>query len=182
MSLGESWSMRNTSAPYICACRIFSGGAGARDEDLRLEPGSRGIGGCRGADVARRLHGDHALAELDGPGDAHRQHAVLERSSRIARLVLQQERADADRGAESRRCEQRRVPFAQRHDGAAIADGQKVEPGPHPWQVAIAQQRRRPPGHRAQVDVHEKRSVAGRAARRAGVGALLPSTPCAVRA
>jgi hypothetical protein len=84
------------------------------DEDVRLEPGRRGVGGDRVGQVPRGGAGHDFVAELAGLRHGHRDHAVLERVRRVGRVVLDPHLADAEALGEPVGADQRSHPRRER--------------------------------------------------------------------
>ena len=101
------------------------------DEHEALEPGPGGVGGNRVGQVPGRGAADRLEPVRPGPGDRHRDHAVLERVGRVHAVVLEVEVAQAQLGAQAVRPHQGREPLSQRDQRRLVLDGQEVPVAPH---------------------------------------------------
>ncbi len=99
------------------------------DEDVRLEPERRGLGGDGAREVARRRARERLEPELEGLGGRDRHDPVLERVGRVRGLDLDVQLAQAERLGETRRRDERRQADGQA-SGRRRGDGQEIDVAP----------------------------------------------------
>jgi hypothetical protein len=85
-----------------------------RDEDIRLQPSGRRVGGHGVGQVARGSAGHRREPQLDGLGQRHRHDPILERVGRVGGVVLDPDLAQTERLGQTRSADERRAAGRQR--------------------------------------------------------------------